>query len=76
MTIHLLDHTLQIEIFYACEDEDLEDNVCVTVIERCPPAEKLFRAGATHLFLTPEEARTLGEALLSAANRSDLTPTV
>ncbi|QRN82916.1 hypothetical protein JR338_10915 [Chloroflexota bacterium] len=71
MTIHLLDKTLQIEIFYECEDQDLEDNVCLTIVETCPPGEKILRAGETHLFLTPNEARALGEALLIAANRSD-----
>ena len=70
MTIHLLDKTLQIDIFYECEDQDLEDNICLTVIERCPPAEKILRSGETHLYLTPAEARALGEALLAAADRS------
>ncbi len=36
-----------------------------------PPAERLFRIGENHLYLTPEEARTLGEALLEAADHSD-----
>ncbi|MBG0787559.1 MAG: hypothetical protein H0S79_20915 [Anaerolineaceae bacterium] len=71
MTIHLLDKTLQIDIFYECEDQDLEDNVCLTIVESCPPGEKILRAGKTHLFLTPTEARALGEALLTAASRSD-----
>jgi len=71
MTIHLLDRTLQIDIFYECEDRDLEDNICLTVVESCPPGEKILRAGETHLFLTPAEARALGEALLTAAGRSD-----
>ena len=71
MTIHLLDKTLQIDIFYECEDQDLEDNVCLTIVETCPPGEKILRAGKTHLFLTPTEARALGEALLIAASRSD-----
>lgn len=73
MAIHLLDKTLQIDIFYECEDQDLEDNICLTVIERCPPAEKILRSGETHLYLTPAEARTLGEALLAAADRSAAT---
>ena len=74
MTLHLLDDTLQINIFYECEDEDLEDNVCISVVEHCPPDEQLFRAGETHIFLTPDEARTLGKALLDAANHSEDTP--
>jgi len=71
MTLHLLDKTLQIDIFYECEDRDLEDNICLAIVESCPPGEKILRAGKTHLFLTPTEARALGEALLAAANRSD-----
>ena len=70
MTVHLLDDTLHIDIFYECEDHDLEDNVCLTIVERCPPAERLLRSGETHLYLTPAEARALGEALLEAAGHS------
>lgn len=71
MTIYLLDKTIQIDIFYDCEDQDLEDNICVSIIERCPPPERLLRAGETHIFLTPDQARQLGEALLGAASYSD-----
>lgn len=70
MTIELLDGTLQIKIFYDCEDEDLEDNICVSIIERCPPAERLLRAGETNIFLTSDQARALGQAFLAAAERS------
>ena len=70
MTIQLLEGTLQIDIYYVCEDQDLEDNICVRVVEQCPPAEKLLRAGETHIFLTPEQAKGLGEALINAAHRS------
>lgn len=71
MTIELLDRTLQIEIFYDCEDEDLEDNICVSIVECCPPAERLLRAGKTNIFLTSDQARALGTALLAAAERSE-----
>jgi len=71
MTIHLLDGTLEVDIFYECEDQDLDDNICISVVESCPPSEKLLRAGETHLYLTAAEARELGERLLAAANRSD-----
>ena len=75
MTIALLDGTLQIDIFYDCEHQDLEDNICVSIIERCPPAERLLRAGETNIFLTPEQAQELGRALLQAADRSENNPT-
>ena len=71
MTVYLLEGTLQIDIFYDCEDQDLEDNVCIQVIERCPPGERLLRAGQTNIFLTPEQARELGEALLQASQHSE-----
>lgn len=71
MAIELLDGTLQIEIFYESEDQDLEDNICVSIVERCPPAERLLRAGQTNVFLTPEQARELGQALLAAAESSE-----
>jgi len=75
MTFHLLDDSLQIDIFYECEDEDLEDNICISIIERCPPDERLLQAGETHIYLTPGEARSLGEALLAAANHSESNET-
>jgi len=71
MPIHLLDDTLHIEVFYECEDHDLEDNICISVVETCPLAEQLLRAGETYIYLTPEEARQLGEALISAADHSE-----
>ena len=70
MSIHLLEDTLQIEIFYECEDHDLEDNICLSIVESCPVDEKLFRSGKTNIFLTKEEARQLGEALIDAAEQS------
>jgi len=71
MPIHLLDDTLHIEVFYECEDHDLEDNICISVVETCPPAEHLLRAGETYIYLTPEEACQLGESLIAAADHSD-----
>jgi hypothetical protein len=70
MTINLLDNTLQIDIFYDCDSHDLEDNICVAIIERCPPQERLLRAGETHIFLTADQARQMAEALLTAAHSS------
>mgnify|MGYP001218561065 CR=1 FL=1 len=70
MSIFLLDNTLQIDIFYDCDNHDLEDNICVAIIERCPPQERLLRAGETHIFLTADQARQLAEALLATAHNS------
>ena len=70
MTIYLLDKTLQIDIFFESADQDLEDNICMSMIEICPPQERIMRSGETHLFLTAEQAQQLGEALLKAAEQS------
>ena len=71
MTIHLLEGTLLIDIFYECEDQDLEDNICVSIIESCPSAERLLRAGETYIYLTTDQARELGEKLIQAARQSE-----
>jgi len=71
MSVYLLDKTLQVDIFYEHEDHDLEDNICISIIERCPPEEQLLRAGETHLYLTPDEARQLGEALLAVVEHRE-----
>ncbi len=73
MSIYLLDESLQIDIFFDCEDHDLEDNICISIVERCPLEERLLRSCETHIFLTDDEARQLGEALIAAADHS-VTP--
>jgi len=70
MTIHLLEGTLEVDIFYECDDQDLDDNVCIRIVESCPPDEKLLRAGKTHIYLTAAQARELGEMFLQAAGHS------
>jgi len=70
MTIHLLEGTMEVDIFYECDDQDLDDNVCIRIVESCPPDEKLLRAGKTHIYLTAAQARELGEMLLNAAAQS------
>jgi len=70
MSIYLLDNTLQIDVFYDCEDSDLEDNICLKIIERCPPNERLMRSGETHVYLTPAQAQQFGNVLLEAAKHS------
>lgn len=70
MTFYLLDGTLQMDIFFECDNYDLEDNICISIIEDCPTDERLLIAEETHIYLTQEEARQLGQALLAAAERS------
>ena len=73
MPIYLLDDSLSIDVYYECEDEAFSDCVCIEIKESCPEDEKIFRADEINLYITPAEARRLGEALLAAAESSDET---
>lgn len=68
--ILLLDESLKVEIFYACEDADLADNICLKITEDCVDEVKIFRHDENHLYLTAAQARSLAEALLAAVEKS------
>lgn len=70
MKIHLLDDSLQIEIFYEKSDETYTDNICMQITEECPENERLFCAHQTNLYLTPQQACQLANALAKAARCS------
>ena len=70
MAINLLDDTLSVEVYYDQSDCEYEDNICISILEDCPEEEKVFRAGQTNLYLTRDQARQLGQALLAAAEES------
>ena len=72
MPIYLLDNTLQVQIRYDQEDCDYSDNICVTISEDCPHDEKVFIAGQTNLYLTPQQATEVAEALMEAVHYSNL----
>lgn len=72
MIISLLDGSLRVQIFYEEPDASFEDNVCISFLEYCPEDEKIFKAGETNIFLTPEQAAQLAEALSKAAAESKL----
>jgi SAM-dependent methyltransferase len=72
MQISLLDNSLIVNIFYDVPDQVYEDNVCIQLIEKCPEEERIFRAEETNVYLTPEQAAQLAEALSKAAADSKL----
>ena len=72
MIILLLDGSLKVQVFYEKPDADFEDNVCISFLESCADDEKIFRADETNIFLTPEQAGQLAEALSNAAAESKL----
>ena len=70
MEFWLLDDSLRIRIRYACEDSDLSDNICISIMESCPDQEKLFIADETNIFISATEAEQLAGALLAAVQHS------
>lgn len=71
MTISLLDGSLLIDVFYDCKDSQFEDHICLKIVENCPEEEKIFYAGETNIYLTPEQARQISNALLKAVEQGD-----
>ncbi len=70
MAIYLLDDSLKVEVFFDPEDCEFNDNICVRFTEECPEEEKLFWAGETNIYLTPDQARQLARVLNDAAAAS------
>ncbi|UCH60157.1 MAG: hypothetical protein JSV61_01420 [Anaerolineales bacterium] len=70
MILHLLDDSLQVQVFYEEPDCDFEDNVCISLVEDCPEEEKIFIHDETNIFLTVDQAEKLAELLLTAAKNS------
>ena len=68
--IYLLDDSLQVEVFLEKDDLGYTDNICLKIIESCIEEEKVFRHDENHLYLTPEQAKALAEALTRAVQNS------
>ena len=71
VAIFLLEDSLRVEVYFESSDQDFEDNICISFYEDCPYPEKIFRAGETNIYLTPEQACRLGKALIEAAEHSE-----
>lgn len=69
--VYLLDDSLYVEVFFSEEDCDLEDNICLRVIESCKEEERIFRHDESQLYLTARQAQELAGALLAAIKESE-----
>jgi len=72
MIILLLDESLRVQIFYEGQDAEFKDNICISFQEDCPEEEKIFKVDETNIYLTPEQAQELADALNTAAAQSKL----
>lgn len=70
MELKLLNGSLIVKIFFDPKDREFEDNVCVCLKEFGPEEEKLFYASETNIYLSDEEARSMADLLLKAADHS------
>jgi hypothetical protein len=68
--IHLLDDSLEVEIFYDKDDCGYTDNICLKITESCEDEEKVFRHDENNLYLTQEQAIALADALTAAVKVS------
>jgi len=68
--IHLLDDSLEVEIFYDKDDCGYTDNICLKITESCEDEEKVFRHDENNLYLTQEQAIALADALTAAVKAS------
>ena len=76
MAIKLLDNSLKVNIYYDEKDCAYDDNICVSIVEDCPEEEKIFRANETNIYLTPEQALQLMQALKAATSESKLPESI
>jgi len=75
VSIYLLDDSLKVDIYFDPDDTSFEDDICVCFTESCDEEEKIFKVDESHIYITPQQARQLAEALLKAADRSDYSDT-
>ncbi len=68
--IHLLDDSLEVEIFFDKGDCGYTDNICLKITESCEEEEKVFRHDENNLYLTSEQAIALAAALTKAVTDS------
>jgi len=59
MAIELLNGSLNVDIYFDKEDKEFNNNICISLKEYGPEDEKIFYAGETDIFITPDEARKL-----------------
>ncbi len=70
MTIYLLDSSLEVNVFFEETDAEYDDNVCISIIEKCPDDEKVFKGDETNIYITAEQACQLARSLNIAAQHS------
>ena len=72
MLLLLLDQSLKVDVFFDTNDNQYEDNVCISFEEDCPESERLFRHDQTNIYITSAQAVAFANALLKAGRHSEI----
>lgn len=72
MALYLLDNSLKVSVYFDAVDSAFDDNICISFVEDCPEEEKIFLAGETNIYLTPEQACSLAAVLTKAVKDSNV----
>lgn len=62
---------LLIDVDFEPPVEDFDDNVRIAMSEECPPEWRMLVANGISFTITSDQARTLAQALLAAAEQND-----
>jgi hypothetical protein len=69
--LSLLDGELKVAVEFDDSEEGYEDNIKIVFSKNSAPEFVLFKADETSFGLTSEEARTLAQWLIAAADKND-----
>ncbi len=69
--LSVFDGQILLNVNFEIPEEEFEDNISFSFAENCPPEMKLLKSDEISFGLTSEQARTLAQALLAAAEKND-----
>ena len=69
--LSVFDGQILLNVDFEIPEERFEDNISFSFAEKCPPEMKLLKSDEISFGLTSEQARTLAQALLAAADKND-----
>jgi hypothetical protein len=69
--LSVFDGQILLNVDFEIPEEHFEDNISFSFAENCPPEMKLLTTNEISFGLTSAQARTLAQALLTAAEKND-----
>jgi hypothetical protein len=69
--LSIFDGQILLNVEFEIPEERFEDNISFSFAEKCPPEMKQLKSDEISFGLTSAQARTLAQALLTAAEKND-----